>query len=102
MTSTLQKMRERMDAACRETLTPLNNKEPNVSAKVIRLAEQIQAWHKTIPLPDRWDPLQLGRIAARFNASRELAASALQYGGWVEKRIGTTSYWYLVEQVKNG
>jgi hypothetical protein len=35
----------------------------------------------------------LGRIAALFGVSRELAAAALQYAGWKETRKSTASLW---------
>lgn len=97
----LHKLREKMNSASITTITPLNEKNlsdapyPKVPEKIVHLSEQINSWHKTLPLPIRWQPLQLGRIAARFNVSRELAATALQYGGWIEKRIGNISYWHL-------
>lgn len=65
----------------------------HISSRVIDLAEQIKAWHDTRPIPNRWYPVQLGRLAAQLGASRELTASALHYAGWVEKRIGASSFW---------
>lgn len=67
--------------------------QSHVSTRVIDLAEQIKSWHNTRPIPNRWYPVQLGRLAAQLGASRELTASALQYAGWVEKRIGASSFW---------
>jgi hypothetical protein len=67
--------------------------QSHVSPRVIELAQQIKAWHDTRPVPDRWYPVQLGRLAAQLGASRELAAAALQYAGWVERRIGAGSFW---------
>ena len=64
-----------------------------VSNRVIELADQIKAWHDTRPIPDRWQPVQLGRIAAQLNASRELTATALMYVGWIEKRVGAQKLW---------
>jgi hypothetical protein len=97
--SHLQRMREKMDKATLTTVTPLNEEKlsntsyPKVPEKIVHLSKLINTWHKTLPLPNRWQPLQLGRIATRFNVSRELAATALQYGGWIERRIGNISYW---------
>ncbi|MDP1657742.1 MAG: hypothetical protein Q8L73_00125 [Methylotenera sp.] len=67
--------------------------QSHISNRVIDLAEQIKSWHDTRPIPNRWYPVQLGRLAAQLGASRELTASALQYAGWVEKRIGASSFW---------
>ena len=64
-----------------------------VSNRVIELADQIKAWHDTRPIPDRWHAVQLGRIAAQLNASRDLTATALKYSGWVENRIANQSLW---------
>ena len=64
-----------------------------VSNRVIELADQIKAWHNRRPIPERWHPVQLGRLAAQLDASRELTATALGYAGWIEKRIGTHSLW---------
>ena len=81
-------------------LERLNNPKPqdtqhpsHISSRVIELAEQIRTWHDTRPIPERWYPVQLGRLAAQLNASRELTAIALGYAGWIEKRSGTTSFW---------
>ena len=78
-----------------KSYTPTAEQEQQslVSNRVIELAEQIKAWHDTRPIPDRWRPIQLGRLAAQLNASRELTATALGYVGWIEKRSGTTSFW---------
>lgn len=75
--------------------TPLVEQEQqsHVSTRVIELAELIKAWHDTRPIPDRWHPVQLGRIAAHLNASRELTATALGYAGFIEKRSGNISFW---------
>ena len=67
--------------------------QSHVSTRVIELADQIKAWHDTRPIPDRWQPVQLGRLAAQLNASRELTAAALGYTGWVEKRVGAHKVW---------
>lgn len=67
--------------------------QSHVSNRVIELADQIKAWHDTRPIPERWQPVQLGRLAAQFNASRELTAAVLGYAGWVEKQIGTHKLW---------
>ena len=64
-----------------------------VSNRVIELADQIKAWHDTRPIPDRWHAIQLGRLAAQLNASRELTATALEYAGWIEKRVGAHKFW---------
>jgi hypothetical protein len=63
------------------------------SKRVINLAHKINEWHESRQVPERWQPVMLGRIAALFGVSRELAAAALQYAGWKEKRIGASSYW---------
>ena len=63
------------------------------SERVLNLARQLAAWHDTRPVPDRWHPLLLGRVAARFGASRELAAAALIHAGWNENRISAGSWW---------
>lgn len=75
--------------------TPILEQEQQslVSNRVIELAEQINAWHDTRPIPERWQPVQLGRLAAQLNSSRELTAISLRYAGWVEKRSGTYSLW---------
>lgn len=67
--------------------------QSHVSTRVIELADQIKAWHDTRPIPERWQPIQLGRFAAQLNASRELTATALRYAGWVEKQTGTHKLW---------
>lgn len=74
---------------------PLQNVQHQslVSTRVIELADQIKAWHDTRLIPDRWRPIQLGRLAAQLNASRELTATALEYAGWVEKQIGAHKLW---------
>ncbi|MEI8363799.1 MAG: hypothetical protein WCG35_11365, partial [Betaproteobacteria bacterium] len=36
------------------------------SHRVIKLAEQINTWHDKRPVPERWNPVMLGRIAALF------------------------------------
>lgn len=61
--------------------------------RVIELAGRIATWHETRPVPDRWQPVLLGRVAARFGTCRELAAAALAYAGWTENRIGVGSWW---------
>ena len=66
---------------------------PHISNRVIVLTEQIKTWHESRPVPERWYPVQLGRLAAQLNASRELTATALHYTGWVENRIGAGSFW---------
>jgi hypothetical protein len=72
---------------------PATQHQSQASTRVIELADQIKAWHETRPIPDRWYPVQLGRAAAQFGVSRELAATALQYANWKEKRTGATSLW---------
>lgn len=83
---------EKSESDARKTITPSND-APAVSEKVILLADRFVMWHRLQPLPERWEPQQLGRIAAVFGVSRELMAAALHYAGWVEHRTGTTSYW---------
>ena len=74
--------------------TPIQNEQQSyVSSRVIELADQINAWHETRPIPERWNPVQLGRLAAQFDTSREALANALHYGGWIETRKGSFSYW---------
>jgi hypothetical protein len=63
------------------------------SKHVINLAQQINEWHENRQVPERWQPVMLGRIAALFGVSRELAAAALQYAEWKETRKSTTSLW---------
>lgn len=75
------------------SITKHDKEQSHVSSRVVELAQQIKAWHDTRPVPDRWHPVQLGRLAAQLGASRELTASALQYAGWVETRIGAGSFW---------
>lgn len=67
--------------------------QSHISSRVIELADQIKAWHDTRPVPDRWHPVQLGRLAAQFSVSREVAAAALGYAGFIEKKSGTHSLW---------
>lgn len=67
--------------------------QSHISNRVIELANQIKAWHDTRPVPERWHPVQLGRLAAQFNVSRELAAASLGHAGWIETRSGTHSFW---------
>ena len=69
--------------------------ESHVSNHVIELADQIKAWHDTRPIPERWQPVQLGRLAAQLNASRELTATALGYAGFIEVRSGTQKLFQL-------
>ncbi|PPC93909.1 MAG: hypothetical protein CTY33_05900 [Methylotenera sp.] len=69
------------------------NEQSHVSIRVIELADQINAWHDTRPIPERWQPIKLGRLAAQLDASRELTAAALEQAGFYEKRIGTNSLW---------
>lgn len=63
--------------------------------RVMDLSVQINVWYKTLPVPDCWRPISLGRTAAMFGSTRELTASALQYGGWKEQRAGAKSMWHL-------
>ena len=73
---------------------PQDKQHPShISTRVIELSEQIKTWHESRPVPERWYPVQLGRLAAQLNASRELTATALHYTGWVENRIGAGSFW---------
>lgn len=61
--------------------------------RVIDLATRINQWHDTRPVPERWQPVQLGRLAAQFGVTRETAAAALEYAGWKETKSGATSLW---------
>lgn len=61
--------------------------------RVIDLSEKIIKWHTTLPVPDCWQPVALGRIAALFGVSREIAANALQHGNWKETRQAAHSLW---------
>lgn len=83
---------EKSEADARKTITPSNDASA-VSEKVIQLADRFVMWHRLQPLPERWEPQQLGRIAAVFGVSRELMAAALKHAGWVEHKTGATSYW---------
>ena len=64
-----------------------------VSEKVINLAHQLAVWHDARPVPERWNPVQLGRLAATFGASNEVMAATLQYAGWTERKQSTYSLW---------
>jgi len=84
------------------TLTAVPTAQPQectapaeISTRAVALSEQINHWHDARPVPDRWKPALLGRIAARFGATRELAAVALQHAGWRELRKAKhgASYW---------
>lgn len=68
------------------------NHDPT-SAKVRRLADTITAWHSHRSVPERWNPVQLGRLAAMFGVTREVAATALTLAGWREIRTNRCSYW---------
>jgi len=72
---------------------PDNQQPQHTSSRVVELATQINAWHDTRSIPERWQPVQLGRLSAQLNASRELTAMALSYTGWIEKRSGSYSLW---------
>lgn len=64
--------------------------------RVVELAQKIGVWHGDRPVPDRWQPILLGRVAALFGVSRDLAAAALLHAGWKETRRwpGGPSYWH--------
>lgn len=64
-----------------------------VSERVVNLAHQLTAWHDARPVPERWNPVQLGRLAATLGVSNELIAAALQYAGWTERKQSTYSLW---------
>ncbi|MDI1309400.1 MAG: hypothetical protein PSV17_08190 [Methylotenera sp.] len=66
---------------------------PIVSEKVVALAEIITKYHANRSIPERWHPIQLGRLAAMLGVSRELAAAALVHAGWLEHKNGVTSRW---------
>ncbi|SDK50858.1 hypothetical protein SAMN05192566_1449 [Methylophilus rhizosphaerae] len=87
-----KKRLENTETDVRKTITPSND-APVVSEKVIQLADRFVMWHRLQPLPERWEPQQLGRIAATFGVPRELMAAALKHAGWVEHKTGATSYW---------
>lgn len=74
---------------------PAPNREIDdvISIKIIELAERVSKWHEKIPIPERWQPIQLGRIAARFSTSRELMAATLQYAGFQETKTSNMSLW---------
>ncbi|MDP3087085.1 MAG: hypothetical protein Q8M99_02665 [Methylotenera sp.] len=63
------------------------------SNRLTSLANQINAWHDKRTVPERWNPVMLGRIAALFGVTRELAAMAMLSTGWKERKTGTTSLW---------
>lgn len=67
--------------------------QSTLSPRVVKLAEQINAWHDKRTVPERWNPVMLGRIAALFGVTRELAAAGMQYAGWKENRTGNASMW---------
>ena len=64
-----------------------------ISPHIIELAERVIRWHEKLPIPDRWQPVQLGRIAATFNTSREAMAVALHYAGFQETKTSNMSLW---------
>lgn len=72
---------------------PASHLQSVPSQRVIELAEKINKWHDKRPVPERWQPVILGRIAALFGVTREQAAAGMQYAGWQEKRTGTSSLW---------
>ena len=86
-------VRDFLEKLKNHTPTVEQEQQSHVSSRVIELANQIRAWHDTRPIPDRWQPVQLGRLAAQLNVSRELTAAALGYEGWVEKQIGAHKLW---------
>jgi len=71
----------------------IEQSHPYVSEKVINLANEITAWHDARPVPERWNSVQMGRLAATLGASNELIAAALQYAGWTERKQSTFSLW---------
>jgi hypothetical protein len=71
----------------------IEQSHPQVSEKVINLAHQLAAWHDARLVPERWQPVQLGRLAATFGVSNEVMAAALQYAGWAETKKSTYSLW---------
>ena len=79
----------------RGTLAPPKNESPQikVSEKVISLAYQLTKWHDARPVPERWNPVQLGRLAATLGTSNEVMAATLKYAGWTERKQGTYSLW---------
>lgn len=70
-----------------------NTSQSATSQRVATLTARIQVWHETRPIPERWQPVALGRVAALFGTTRELAAVALQNAGWKEQRKGGRSLW---------
>ncbi len=71
----------------------LSTKHVEPTQRVMDLANLITQWHATRAVPERWQSVQLGRIAAQFGATRETTAAALIYAGWKEVRQGATSVW---------
>lgn len=69
----------------------------DISPSVIELAERLMKWHEKRPAPERWQPIQLGRMAAMFGTSRELMAAALQYAGFKESKTSATSLWTYIK-----
>lgn len=61
--------------------------------RILQLAHGIEKWHATRNIPERWQPVVLGRVAALFGVSREVAAAALTVAGWLETRSSGRSLW---------
>lgn len=68
-------------------------KDNIVSERVVLLAENITRWHAERKAPERWQPVQLGRLAAMLCESREITAATLIYIGWKEKKVAKASLW---------
>lgn len=64
-----------------------------VSEKVLSLVQQLTEWHNKRPVPDRWHPVILGRLAATFGVTNEVMAATLHYAGWKETKKSTYSLW---------
>jgi hypothetical protein len=89
--SYLSKFKQKLDAA--SLPKQIEQSYPQVSEKVVNLAHQLDVWHDARPVPERWNPVQLGRLAATLGVSNELIAAALQYAGWTERKQSTYSLW---------
>jgi hypothetical protein len=72
-------------------------KEANIqvapTTRILQLALDIEKWHAGRNVPERWQPVVLGRVAALFGVSREVAAAALTVAGWLETRSAGRSLW---------
>ena len=89
--SYLSKFKQKLDTA--SLPKSIEQSEMQVSEKVVNLANQLTKWHDARPVPERWNPVQLGRLAATLGTTNELIAAALQYAGWTEKKQSTFSLW---------